>query len=297
MTRISIIAIGTALALQAAPALAQQTFPTPEAASAALVEAARTGQPGFAEKILGKEGRDLLTSGVPEDDKERLAKFNADTAEGVTLIPSGDAKRIMRVGRRGFDLPFPIVRKGDGWVFDVAAGREEILNRTIGRNELHAIEACQTYVEAQKEYFRLDRDGDRVQEYAQRIVSSPGRQDGLYWPRETQSDISPLEGRIAQSVLDRARAGGEPYFGYNFRILKGQGPAAPGGAHSYVINGNMIAGFALLAWPAEWGKTGVMSFICNQSGVVLEKNLGPRTADVARRIMRYDPDASWTPTD
>lgn len=298
MTRTLALAVGAALTgLIALPALAQQVFPTPEAASAALVEAAKSGRPGFAETILGPDGRDLLSSGVPEDDRERLAAFNAEAAEATALVAAGDAKRILRVGRRGFDFPVPIVRTAQGWAFDVAAGREEILNRTIGRNELHAIEACRTYVEAQKEYFRLDRDGDRVQQYAQRIISRPGQHDGLFWPRTDQWDISPLDGRIAQSVLERAQAGGEPYFGYNFRILTAQGPAAPGGAYSYVINGRMIAGYALLAWPADWGKSGVMSFICNQNGVVYQKNLGPRTAEAARRIRRYDPDATWSATD
>lgn len=298
MTRISAFAFSTAVALLAAlPAAAQQTFPTPEAASKALLDAAKAGEPGFVERIFGAEAKDLLSSGVPEEDKERLARFNAAAAESAALVPAGDAKRILRLGRRGFDFPFPIVRKGDAWTFDVAAGREELLNRTIGENELHAIEACRTFVEAQKEYFRLDRDDDRVPEYAQRILSSPGKRDGLYWPRESQSDISPLEGRIAQSVLERRTAGTEPYFGYNFRVLKAQGPAAPGGAHSYVINGNMIAGFALLAWPNDWGKSGVMTFICNQSGAILEKNLGPRTAEAARAITRFDPDPSWTAVD
>ncbi len=298
MTRISALAFSTALALVAAlPAAAQQTFPTPEAASKALIDAAKAGEPGFVERIFGAEGKDLLSSGIPEDDQERLARFNAAAADSATLVPRGDATRVLRLGRRGFDFPIPIVKKGDAWTFDIAAGREEILNRTIGQNELHAIEACRTYVEAQREYFRYDRDDDRVQEYAQRILSSPGKRDGLYWPRGSQSDISPLEGRIAQSVLERQTAGAEPYFGYNFRILKAQGPSAPGGAHSYVINGNMIAGFALLAWPADWGKSGVMSFICNQSGEILQKNLGARTAEAARAITRFDPDASWTAVD
>ncbi len=298
MTRISAFAFSTALVLLAAlPAAAQQTFPTPEAASKALVDAAKAGEPGFVERIFGAEGKDLLSSGVPEEDKDRLARFNAAAGESATLLPAGDAKRILRLGRRGFDFPIPIVKKVDSWTFDVAAGREELLNRTIGENELHAIEACRTYVEAQKEYFRLDRDDDRVQEYAQRILSTSGKRDGLYWPRGSQTDISPLEGRIAQSVLERRTEGTEPYFGYNFRILKAQGPAAPGGAHSYVINGNMIAGFALLAWPADWGKSGVMSFTCNQSGAILQKNLGPRTAEAARGITRFDPDPSWAPVD
>jgi len=295
MTRFATFAFATTLPLLAAlPVAAQQKFPTPEAASKALVDAAKAGEPGFVERIFGPQAKDLLSSGVPEDDKDKLARFNEAAAASVTLVPKGDTTRILRLGKRGFDFPFPIVKQGDAWVFDVEAGREEILNRTIGENELHAIEACRTYVEAQREYFRADRDDDKVPEYAQRILSSPGKRDGLYWPSSGQGDVSPLDGRIAQSVLDRQTEGGQPYFGYNFRILKAQGPAAPGGAYSYVINGNMIAGFALFAWPAEWGKTGVMSFICNQSGAIFEKNLGERTAAQARKIQAYDPDSTWT---
>ncbi|MHB2168909.1 DUF2950 domain-containing protein [Alsobacter sp. R-9] len=297
MARIATLVVAVAAAAWSAPLAAQQVFPSPDAASKALVDAAKAGEPGFVARIFGPEGPAILGTGDPERDKERLAQFNAAAADATALAARGDTTRILQIGRNGFEFPVPIVKRGEGWVYDVAAGREEILNRTIGENELHAIEACRTYIAAQREYFRLDHDDDEVQEYAQRILSSPGKRDGLYWPRQTQWDISPLEGRISQAILERQSNRSEPYFGYTFRILKAQGPSAPGGAYSYVINGKMIAGFALIAAPAEWGKTGVMTFICNQSGRVWQKNLGPGTAREVARIKRYDPDPSWTRLD
>jgi hypothetical protein len=294
MARLSVLGLSVALMVlgpAAGSAVAQERYASPEAASKALVDAARAAEPGFVDRIFGQGARDLFSSGDPDEDKARLGRFNEAAAEGVTLVPRGDDVRILQIGRRAFAFPIPVARKGDAWVFDIAAGRDEILNRRIGENELHAIEACEAYVAAQREYVRTDHDGDGVFEYAQRIISSPGQRDGLYWSRSSQSDVSPLEGRITDAMLEN-RAD-RVYHGYRFRILRGQGNSAPGGAHSYVINGNMIAGFALLAWPAQWGRTGVMSFICNQSGVVLQKNLGPRTGKVVNEIRRFDPDRSW----
>lgn len=280
----------------AGSAPAQERFAQPEDASRALVEAAAAAQPGFVDRIFGPGAKDLLSSGDPDRDREKVSAFSAAAAEATELVARNDTTRVLRVGRTGFEFPIPIVKRGDAWMFDIEAGRQEILDRAIGENELHAIEACHTYVAAQREYVRQDHDGDGVLEYAQRIISSPGRQDGLYWPPASQGDVSPLEGRISQEILDNAGQG-RSYFGYRFRILKAQGRSAPGGAHSYVINGNMIAGFALLAYPVKWGQTGIMSFICNQSGVVLQQDLGKATARLARRIQAYDPDSSWVPAE
>jgi hypothetical protein len=286
------------LALAAGAASAQQTFPTPEAAASALVEAARAGEKGFVERIFGPGSRAVISSGDADEDKRRLSEFNEAAAAAMTLSAPDATTRVMNVGKNPFAFPVPIVKKGDAWAFDVVSGKQEILNRAIGFNEASAIEACRTYVAAQREYFRLDRDEDEVQEYAQRIVSSPGKHDGLYWDAASQADRSPLDGRLADSVLSAVRSGKRaPYHGYFFRILKAQGPAAPGGAFSYVINGRMIAGFGLVAWPAEWGRTGVMTFICNQQGKVYQADLGARTSRIVGKMTRYDPDATWTRVD
>ncbi|WP_244523599.1 DUF2950 domain-containing protein [Bosea sp. BIWAKO-01] len=288
------VPVSLAVLLMAGPAAAQQSFPSPDAASSALVEAARAREPGVLDRIFGPGARDVLSTGDATLDRARLDRFNEAAAESVTLTPRGDATRILTIGKRKFEFPIPIVRRGEAWMFDVPAGRSEILNRAVGENELRAIEACQAYIGAQREYIRKDHDGDQVPEYAQNLISTPGTQDGLYWPRTGQADVSPLEGALSEALLDR---GNKTYAGYRFRILKAQGPWAPGGAHSYVVNGNMIAGFGLVAWPAEWGKTGVMTFICGHNGVVLQKNLGPKTSAMAERLLRYDPDRSWAPVE
>lgn len=282
-----------------APARAQEVFASPEAAATALVQAAAGTEPGFVDRIFGPGARDLLASGDEAEDRRRLKAFVDAAAEGRKLESPTADRRVLVLGANGWPFPVPIVKRDKGWVFDVDAGRDELLNRTIGFNETSAIGACRAYVEAQREFFRQDRDGDDVQEYAQRIISRPGRHDGLYWPAENPADRSPLEGLISTKLANRVAAGGkpEPYRGYRFKILKAQGKAAPGGAYNYVINGRMIAGFALVAYPDDWGRSGIMTFICNQQGKVFEKNLGPDTAAVAGAMTRYDPGAGWTPAD
>ena len=200
----------------------------------------------------------------------------------------------MRVGKNGWTLPLPLIKTDAGWRFDVAKGKEEMTNRRVGYNELSAIEACKAYVAAQDEYFKLDRDGNGLREYARRFISTPGTHDGLYWPPENQADISPLDG-FAEDANLAARSGEkpEPYNGYYFRILTAQGPAAPGGAFSYLINGHMIAGHAMVAWPAAYGDSGVETFICGENGVVYQKDLGPNTAALGASMAQYNPDASW----
>ena len=224
-----------------------------------------------------------------------MKRFNDAAAEANSLVTRDENTRLLQVGQNAYLFPVPIVKNGSGWAFDLNAGRIELENRRIGLNELSAIEACHTYVAAQREYFRMDRDNDGVQQYASRFMSSPGLHDGLYWPPEDQADRSPLDGRISESVLKGSKS--EPYNGYFFRILTGQGAAAPGGAYSYLINGRLLAGFALVAYPADWGHTGVMSFVCNQSGIVFQKDLGQRTAEIAGKMTRYNPDQSWSEVD
>ena len=287
--------LAAALLIAAAvPAHAQATYPTPEDAVKDLVDSAKAGTPGFGDRILGKEGAALLRSGDADEDAENLKEFN-EAAAALTAIDDGpNGEKILRVGKNGWTLPLPLVKTDAGWRFDVAKGREEMTDRRVGYNELSAIEACKAYVAAQEEYRRLDRDNNGLREYARRFISTPGTHDGLYWPRENQADISPLDGFAEDANLTK-RSGEkpEPYRGYYYRILTAQGPAAPGGAFSYLINGHMIAGYAMVAWPAKYGDSGVQTVICGENGIVYQKDLGPNTAALGASMAQYNPDSSW----
>jgi hypothetical protein len=292
--RIGGILAAAVLIAMALPARAQETYPTPEAAVKDLVDSAKAKTPGFGDRILGKEGAALLRSGDADQDSENLKEFN-DAAAAETAIDDGpNGTKILRVGKNGWTLPLPLVKTDAGWRFDAAKGKEEMTNRRVGYNELSAIEACREYVQAQDEYFKLDRDGNGLREYARRIISTPGTHDGLYWPPENQADISPLDGFVQDANLaGRTGEKPEPYDGYYFRILTAQGPAAPGGAFSYLINGHMIAGHAMVAWPANYGDSGVETFICGENGVVYQKDLGPNTTALGASMAQFDPDPSW----
>jgi Protein of unknown function (DUF2950) len=282
------------LMASAFPTRAQETYPTPEAAVKDLVDSAKAKTPGFGDRILGKDGAALLRSGDPAEDAENLKEFNEAAAASTAIDDGPNGTKILRVGKRGWTLPLPLVKTDSGWRFDVAKGKEEMTNRRIGYNELSAIEACRAYVAAQEEYFRLDPDSNSLREYARRFVSTPGTHDGLYWPPENQADISPLDGFVQDANLaSRTGEKPEPYDGYYFRILTAQGPAAPGGAFSYLINGHMIAGHAMIAWPEKYGDSGVETFICGENGVVYQKDLGPNTAALGASMAQYNPDASW----
>jgi hypothetical protein len=278
----------------ASAAHAQQTYPTPEAAVKDLVDSAKAKTPGFGDRILGKDGAALLRSGDADEDAENLKEFNEEAAAETAIDDGPNGTKILRVGKHGWTLPLPLVKTDTGWRFDVAKGKEEMTDRRVGYNELSAIEACKAYVAAQDEYFRLDRDGNGLREYARRFISTPGTHDGLYWPPDDQADISPLDG-FAEDANLAGRTGEkpEPYDGYYFRILTAQGPAAPGGAFSYLINGHMIAGHAMVAWPAQYGDSGVETFICGENGVVYQKDLGPNSAALGASMVQYNPDASW----
>ena len=279
----------TALASEAS---AQRTFATPQAAAEELIAAARAGRPGFVNEMFGPTGRALVNAGDAENDARRVKAFVDAASEKVAIEDQDANTRVLVIGKQNFPFPVPIARKGDVWAFDPTAGRREIRARLIGHNEIAAAAACSAYMAAQKDYIRQDRDDDRVLEYAQRIVSSRGARDGLYWEGETQADISPLEGALSDAIRS-ARGKPSSYEGYVFRILKRQGPAAPGGAYNYVINGNMIGGHALIAYPEKWGETGVMTFMCSHHGEVFEKNLGRFTSRAATRIDFFNPDKSW----
>lgn len=224
---------------------------------------------------------------------DTFAKIRAGAAERLEVEEPAANRRILTLGPDLWPLPFPLVQGADGkWAFDTEAGIEEIYNRRIGENELQAIETLRDYVTAQRTYAEADHDGDGVLEYAQKLVSSPGKTDGLYWPEELGLGTSPAAGALDPAGLDQAKDG-KGYFGYHFRILTGQGSNVAGGKYDYVINGNMIAGFGLIAWPAVYGETGVHTFVVNQAGIVYERDLGPRTDARVRKITRFDPGPNW----
>ena len=275
------------LALAAAVALADPstgpTFPTPEAATDALAGSLARRDVEALRALLGPDHDRLVPlDDVSEPDRE---EFLAEWARGHRVERDGTTARL--VLGDGWTLPVPLVRRGEGWAFDTLAGVEEVRVRRIGRNELAAIQALFAILDAQVEYSGQDRDGDGVLEYARRILSKPGKHDGLYWPTADGEPPSP-----AGPLLD-TRDLKDGYHGYRFRILDAQGPAARGGARSYLSRGKLANGFALVAWPARYGETGVMSFLINHDGVVYQKNLGPATASIANAMTRFDPDATW----
>jgi hypothetical protein len=281
----------------ASTARAQQAFKTPDEAAAALVAAARAGDMKALVSVLGPDGRAIVSSGDEVADEATRQKFVAAYDAKHRITKEGDDKAIMIIGADDFPLPIPLARKGDTWRFDTAAGRDEILFRRIGANELSAIQACLAYVDAQNEYAEKDRTSAGVNTYAQRIISRPGKKDGLYWPSAQGEEESPLGELVAQATQQGYRAkGGEgrtPYHGYYFKILTQQGPAAAGGAFDYVVGGKMIGGFALVAYPAEYRNSGVQTFLVNHAGTVFQKDLGPDTARIAERMASFNPDQTW----
>jgi len=269
--------------LAAAPANAQQVFPAPEAAVDALVDGLSRRDAEKIRVVLGPEYRRLVPlDPVSEEDR---AGFLAAWSQGHRVESDGPSARL--VLSDGWTLPIPIVRGGEGWAFDTRAGVEELRVRRVGRNEVAVIEALQGYCDAQREYAEEDRDGDGVLEYARRFSSSPGKHDGLYWPTPDGTPMSP-----AGPLFDTADLT-DGYHGYRFRILEAQGPAASGGARPYLSGGHLANGFAIVAWPARFGETGVMTFVANHDGVVYQKNLGASSAAIASAMKRFDPDATW----
>jgi len=297
-TRLTTLALGLLVATPIGAARAQEPFKTPELAIEALVNAARKDDQKAILSILGADGADIASSGDDVADNETREKFVAayDAKHQVTM--DGDSKAIMVIGQDDFPFPIPLVKKNDAWRFDSAAGREEILYRRIGRNELDAIQASLAYVDAQNEYAEKTRVG-AVSTYAQKIISSPGKKDGLYWPTAGNEDPSPLGELVAQATQQGYKVGGEraPFHGYYFKILNKQGPAAPGGALNYVVGDKMIGGFGLVAYPASYRNSGVMTFIVSHDGVVYQKDLGPKTAQIAERMTSFNPDGTWTGVD
>jgi hypothetical protein len=281
------------------PTPKQKLFGTPQQAADALVQAADPYNLPELEQILGPHGEDLIASADPVRDKASAAAFaaKAHEKEAVNIDPKNPARAILLVGNEDWPLPIPIVKRNGEWLFDTKAGREEMLFRRIGTNELDAIQICRGYVEAQQEYALEKHDGSEVNQYAQRIISTPGKRDGLVWRNADGTLEGPISEAIVKALTEGYTDRDQPYHGYYFKILKGQGPAAPLGQMDFVIEGAMIGGFALAAAPAQYRVTGVKTFIVGSNGVVYEKDLGPDTLQSFRNMERFNPDKTWKPTD
>jgi hypothetical protein len=286
---------GLLLSAFATAAGAQQSFKSADEAAAALATAAKTGDRGAILTVLGDAATDIVSSGDEVADKSIREHFVEAYDEKHQIEKHGEDQALLVIGKDDFPFPIPIVRKSEAWQFDTAAGRQEILFRRVGENELDAIQVCLAYVDAQDEYADQDR-GSGPGVYAQRVVSHPGQKDGLYWPATAGEEPSPLGEFAAEATDEGYRVGGghAPFHGYYYKILTRQGPNAPGGALDYVVKGRMIGGFALVAYPAEYGNSGVMTFVVNHQGKVFQKDLGPHTDRLAEQIAAFDPDSSWT---
>jgi hypothetical protein len=248
-------------------------------------------------RIMGPQGEDLVLTGEYAQDRERALEFAAQARhkKQVTLDPKTDTRAYLLVGEQDWPFAIPIVKRDGRWAFDAAAGRQELMYRRIGSNELDAIEICEGYVEAQFDYAYRKRTGYEAPQYAQRIISNPGKQDGLAWQNPDRTWGGPIGEKIAYALEQGYNLKAEPYHGYFFKVLKAQGPAAPLGTMDYVVKGIMIGGFALVAAPAEYGETGLKTFMVSHTGVVYEKDLGPETLEEFQRMERFNPDKSWTP--
>lgn len=284
------------LVLMGSVSQAQQSFPSPEEAAAALAAAVKSNSNRAILKVLGRGADDIIESSDDAADAKTRAAFTSTYDAKHSIKAEGNKKAKLILGAEDFPFPIPLVNTSGGWHFDVDAGRQEILYRRIGRNELDVIQACLAYADAQNEYAAKDHGGG-VGIYAQHIVSSPGKKDGLFW--RDDADPSPLGELVAEASAEgyKIERGRAPYHGYYFRILKTQGSDAPGGALNYVVKGKMIGGFALIAWPAEYGNSGVMTFMVNHAGIVYQKDLGRRTGSIVKRVFSFNPDQTWKKVD
>jgi hypothetical protein len=278
----------------------QQTFKSPDAAVDSLVSALRAGDTSRLDKIFGKDGAAIVASGDPVADKNDFAKFVQAYDAKHELSSAADGEMTLTIGKGDWPFPVPITQSDKGWMFDTAAGKDEILNRRVGRNELSTIEVCLAIVDAQREYARLDPERQGLPVYARRMISEKGKKNGLFWPTSEGEPPSPL-GLLVAEAADEGYAGAKstvagesaPYHGYRYRLMTAQGPNAPGGAMDYVVDGRLLGGFAVIAYPAEYGNSGIMTFIVNHQGDVYQKDLGPDTQQVARSIMTFDPGEGW----
>jgi len=290
--------MGSALPGAAQAEKGQKTFPTASAAAAALVAASRSDDEAELLAILGSTGKDLIDSGDPVADKASRQKFVKSYTLKHSLTSEAQGVKVLTIGANDWPMPIPIVRDGSTWYFDSARGHDEILHRRIGENELGAIAVCQGYVAAQQEYAAKGHDGLPAGIYAQKLVSDEGKHNGLYWPEVPGKPMSPMGPAIAAASAEGYTAGDPaPYHGYFYKLLKEQGPDAPGGAKSYLVDGKLSGGFALLAYPANYGNGGIMTFLVDQDGVILQKDLGEGTVNAAKQIAAFNPDSSWSPAD
>ena len=290
MNRILSLASIAALAL-AAPAFAQEAFPTPDAAGDALVKALGTTQADATQlaALLGKDWRTYIPTGSV--DRGDVDAFLAKYRESHAWQDTGTDRKMLAVGADSWTLPVPLKKDAKGWHYDLVAGADEIRARRIGRNEIDVIEALRTYHDAQNDYAQADRDGDGVLEYARKLVSTDGRHDGLYWADDDSGEISPLGPLFGNDTPH------EDWLGYRYRILEAQGPSAPGGAYKYTLGDNMSRGFALVAWPAQYGDTGLKTFMISHDGGVFERDLGKDTAASVAKMKTFDPDSGWQAID
>jgi hypothetical protein len=277
----------------------EKQFATPKEAADALIQVAANFNVAAAKEILGPDSEDIISSKDPVQDKNRAEAFAAKAKEknSIEIEKNNPNTAILLVGNDNFPFPIPIVKNKGKWSFDTTTGRQEILDRRVGANELNAIEICRGFVEAQHEYAQEKHDGSKVNQYAQRVLSTPGKHDGLAWQNPDGTWGGPVGEEVAKAIQEGYSAqGGKPYHGYYFKVLKGQGPAAPMGEMDFMVGGAMIGGFALAAAPAEYRVTGVMTFIVGPDGVVYEKDLGPDTLKTFQSMDRYNPDKTWKVT-
>jgi len=279
----------------------QRTFSSPEEAVKAFADAVEAGDVNAMISVLGPEGKDVAISGDEIEDKAGRLRFVASYRTMNRLeVSRGGERAVLSIGDDDWPFPIPVVKKGNAWLFDTRAGREELINRRIGRNELKAMDLCGTYLNAQREYARSDWDNDGVLQYAQKFMSDKGKWNGLYWEAgedEIKSPLGPFYAKAAEEGYNIGKKKGnnvKPFHGYRFRILKAQGKSAPGGAYRYVINGRMVAGFAMVAFPAEYGSSGIMTFMVSQNGTIYQKDLGRNTPTIALRMKSFNPDRTWT---
>ena len=281
-----------------ASAQAARQFASPEEAVKALIDAVKAGNVADLVAILGAEDKELIESSDPATARQNRQVFTVAVGDQWHLEDAGLNRKTLVIGNEDWPFPVPLVKEESGWRFDTAAGREEVIARRIGRNELAAIATVRAYVTAQRRYAEQAHDGNPAGVHATRFASDPGKENGLYWPTKSGQKRSPLGDLVAQAASEGRAVGGDrskpsPFHGYYFKILTAQGSAAPGGAKQYIVKGLMSRGFALVAWPAQYDVTGVMTFMVNQDGIVYEKDLGPGTDAAARKMTAYNPDASW----
>jgi Protein of unknown function (DUF2950) len=280
-------------------AVAQETYKTPEDAAAALLAAAKSGDKQDALKVFGPDGEGIISSGDPVNDANQRNKFVEAYDAKHQIETKDDNNATLIIGEKDWPFPVPLVKKDNGWRFDTEAGLQEILFRRIGHNELDTIQSLLAYVDAQNDYAQITRASTGTAAYALRIISEPGKKDGLYWPTQPGEEPSPLGDLIAGATSQGYKVGGgrAPYHGYYYKILTRQGPAAHGGAYDYVVRGNMIGGFALVTYPAAYRNSGVMTFLVNQDGTVFEKDLGQHTDKLAKEMTSFNPDNTWKKVD